>query len=507
MRAKLAILLMAGTLISCGNGSEENPVSPWRNGGDSPSGRRGGQTQREAPAEEAVSVKAFRAEQRPISSFILSNTSLESIHKVTIVARVNALVQSIEVEEGDIVKQGQVVARLDDREIKNNYEQAKIAVDQAEFSLKQAEVRSQLSESNFKRSASLFEQKLISQQEFDQAALTNRTDALALDVSNQQLDAARARLEAAEIQLEYTEIHSSIEGVVTQRLIEVGQRVGANEAVFTVEDFDPLWARIYIPERELTKVSIGQQAKLKLQAIPETDFKAQIRMISPTVDAESGTVKVTLEVRRNGMLRPGMFGTAYLATETHPDAVVIPKRAVIRERDENRVFVVQPDNTVVKKEVTLGFTDEELVEIVSGLDAGDMVVTVGLEGLNEGYPVNVMEIEHLGKDSEIVVAAPPALASNSKPSGSANAPAQGSNPPAARSGPAGGRRGGRGFDPERMKAFLPRLLENPEIKKLYEAKLAADPNFVDDNEKFQAFFNEIRPMMGGFGGGRGRRRP
>ena len=497
MRTKIGILILALIAVACSTGAGDSASSQRRNGGGSRGGGRGHPGA--SAADDAVSVKAFEAIRRPISDFITSNTTLEAIRQVTIAARVNALVESIEVEEGDIVRAGQVVAVLADREISNEFEQAKIAVEQAQFSLQQAEVRSQLSEANFQRSASLLEQKLISRQEFDQAALSNRTDSLAEDVAKRQLEAATSRLAASQIQLDYTEIHSSISGVVTARSIEVGQRVSPNEAAFTVAEFDPLWARIYIPERELTKVSIGQQARLQLQALPERDFQARIRMISPTVDADSGTVKVTLEVNRQGILRPGMFGTAFLATETHADAVVIPKRAVVRERGENRVFVVQADSTVAKKDVTLGFMEEDLVEIVSGLEAGDTVVTVGLEGLNEGYPVNIMARELAGQPTEVVAA--PAPVASTRPPGSAGG-GEG------RRGGERGQRGGRGgFDAERIRAFLPRLLENPEIKKIYESKLAADPNFVQNTAKFQEFFNEIRPMMGG-AGGRGRaRRP
>ena len=492
MRTKIGILILALSAAACSTAADDGPTG--RNGGRG-RGRPGADA-----ADDAVSVKAFAAIRRPISDFITSNTTLEAIRQVTIAARVNALVESIEVEEGDLVREGQVVARLDDREIRNEFEQAKIAVEQAQFSLQQAEVRSQLSESNYQRSASLLEQKLISQQEFDQAALSNRTDSLAMDVTKQQLEASSARLEASQIQLDYTKILSSIGGVVTERLIEVGQRVSPNEAAFSVAEFDPLWARIYIPERDLTKVRVGQVAKLQLQAIPETEFQARIRMISPTVDADSGTVKVTLEVTRQGMLRPGMFGTAFLATETHADAIVIPKRSVVRERDENRVFVVQADGTVAKKEVTLGFTEEDLVEIVTGLEAGEEVVTVGLEGLNEGYPVNVMARELIGRPSEIVAA--PAPATSARPTGQTRADGG-----RRRGGEGGGR---RGFDAERIKAFLPRLLENPEIKKIYDVELAADPNFLDDAAKFQKFFQQIQPLMGGArgAGGRGRgRRP
>ena len=100
---------------------------------------------------EAVSVKAYKALKQPISTFILSNTSLEAIRKVTVFARVNAIVERLGVEEGSVVKRGQVVAWLDEREILNEFSQAEIAVDQAEFTLKQAQVRAELSAAEFER--------------------------------------------------------------------------------------------------------------------------------------------------------------------------------------------------------------------------------------------------------------------------------------------------------------------------------------------------------------------
>ncbi len=452
---------------------------------------------------EAVSVKAFRAVRKPVSSFILSNTTLESIRKVTIFARLNAVVEELLVEEGSRVERNQVLARLDDREIRNELDRARIAVEQADLALEQAKVRSQLSLANFDRSKSLSEQKLISQQEFDQAELTNRTDSLALEVAAEQAKSARAQLEAAQIQLDYTEILSSIEGVVTERLIEVGTRVTPNQAVFSVEDFSPLWARIYIPERELSSLRLRQVAKLKVQAFPEREFQGQIHMISPTVDPESGTEKVTLQVQGyEGVLRPGMFGTVHIATETHPDAIVILKRAVLRERDENRVFVIQDDGTVAKRAVELGFTQENEVEVLSGIREGEPVVTVGQEGLNDGYPVDVLAWEG---GSPVSPVAPTAAEG---PVRAAQPVALTPSPAPAQAGPEQGERGAgrRGSgnwtnpDPEMLKGMLERMLRNPQFKQAYDEKLKENPNLAEDPEALRSFMREMRSRMG-------RRRP
>ncbi|MGW8180820.1 MAG: efflux RND transporter periplasmic adaptor subunit, partial [bacterium] len=218
----------------------------WACSSDSPPagglGRPGGMSQaRPADAEKALSVRASRVSRESISLFVISNTTFESIRDVVVYSKLNAIVAELNVEEGDTIAKGRLLARLDDREIQNEFEQARIAIDQAKVSLQQAEVRAELSAAEQVRAVSLFDQKLISQQEFDQTVLASRTDELAADQAKQQLVAAEARLEGAKIQLEYTNIESPLDGVVTERLVDVGDRVNVNEALFTVQEFPPLW--------------------------------------------------------------------------------------------------------------------------------------------------------------------------------------------------------------------------------------------------------------------------
>ena len=496
MLTRSLLLLLCSVTLACS--SLDSSSDPRGRGGGPRGGMRGGSSA-DGSFEEPVSVKAARVTRRPISSYLLSNTSLESIREVTIYAKVNALVEDLLVEEGNRVAKNQLLAKLDDREIRNEHDQARIAVDQAKLTLEQAKVKSRLSEANYERSEGLRAQRLISAQEHDQAALTNETDALGLKVAVQQRDAAVSRLEAAQLQLEYTEIHSSIEGVVTERLIDVGDRVNVNEALFTVEDFTPLWARIYLPERELSQIRVGQLAELRMQAYPDETFSSAIKMISPTVDSESGTIKVTLEIdRHRNLLRPGMFGTVYIATETRPSALVIPKRAIVRERDEDRVFVVDSENRVEKRAVTIGFREDNALEIASGLSEGEVVVTVGQEGLNDGYPVSILEWED-GPESPAPQPTSPLRASSADetaPAGSRPAPG-GFQPGGER--PRGGPPGGatRSLDPERMKAMLERMAKgSPQIKEAYDAKLTEDPDFLNDPEKLGAFMMEIRSQFG-----------
>lgn len=479
----LVLLVFLMLLSSCGS-DDQIAEANFGSGG---AGRfdRGGEL-------DAISVRAFRADQRPISTYIVSNTTLESIRKVSIFARLNALVDEILVEEGDTVRAGQVMARLDDREIRNEFEQAQIEIQQAEVAVEQAEVKAQLSATNYERAIALYEQKLTSKQEFDQAALTNRTDELAFKNAQRQLEAARARLAAAQLQLEYSEIESSISGVVTARMIEEGDRVNANQEVFSVEEFPPLWARIFVPERSLPRLQVGQIANIRIETFPGREFQARIKMISPTVDVASGTVKVTLELTRPGpLLKPGMFGTVYIATETRPNAVVIPKRAIVRERDRNYVFVVGDDNLAQKREVEAGFSEEEWIEITGGVEAGEAVVTVGHETLSDGYAVNILGWEN---SKETLRRAQAAAVPAEPDSSQALATAR---PVPVEPGRSGAQRGAGPMSPERLEQVFERMMQNSQFKKAWEERLKEDPAVADDFEEKQSFLREMFQKLRG----------
>lgn len=505
MRIQALALLGWVGLVACSDSPGTQAFERGPGGGN-----RGAWARDAAPA---VSVRAYRVERQPISTYILANTSLESIRKVTIYARLNALVQNVSVEEGMQVREGQVLARLDDTEIRMEYAQAQIALDQAQLALQQTDVRAQLSAANYERARTLYEQNLISRQEYDQVSLTTKTDDLGVQTARQQLAAARSRLAAAEVQLGYTDVVSTISGVVTERLIEVGDRINVNQATFVVEDVSPLWARIFVPERDLPRLRLGQGARLRVETFPDQQFEGAIKLINPTVDPTSGTVKVTVEVwQRGNLLRPGMFGTVLVPVETRPDAVVVPRKAIVRERDQNFVFVVQENGTASRRPVTLGVSEDTRMEVISGLSEGEGVVTVGYEGLSDGYAVQILSWENLG--SEPVApevpqwAAQPSAPSPAGASQTAERTAAGpagtpGDPPVAAPGRG---RGGAGFggpvSPERIQQLEQRLLSNPEIRKEYDARLKQDPGLAENPEKKMEFFREVMQRQG-----QGGRRP
>ncbi|MBT3343122.1 MAG: efflux RND transporter periplasmic adaptor subunit [Gemmatimonadetes bacterium] len=342
-------------LQACGGSEEE--------GGSRPSGaQRGAWGDRSGGgATASIPVKTEAVERAEMTSYIETHARLEAERWVDVVSRTQGLVERLAVEEGDEVQAGDVLVQLDKSELKLQMEQARVTLEGAQ--------------ARHDRAEALHERQLVSQEEFEDAI--------------HQLQNAEVNLKAARLQLEYADVRASIAGVVMVRNVEQGDLVRSNEVVFSVADLEPLQARIRVPEKRMTQLRKGQEARVTVDPVPDRVFPAQVRMISPGVDPTSGTVKVTLDIPSNGMLRPGMFATIRIVTDRRPNALVIPKKALVLETDEEDVYVVR-EGKAERVQVDLGYVDGDRVEVRGGLRPGDQVVTVGHEGLKEGASVRVV---------------------------------------------------------------------------------------------------------------------
>lgn len=264
---------------------------------------------------EAVPVKITKVEKRDIEIFLVNNSTLEPEKQVDILARTSGIVKDILVEEGDFVESNDPLAKLDDEELLLEIEEAK--------------VRKENAERVYKRSLETFKDNIISEEEVEDKKL--------------QLDTALVALERKRLEYKYTTIESPIDGVIVNRSIEKGDNVKKDQMVFQVADFEPILARIYVPEKDLNKIEEGQTARIVSEFLPEMEFKGTVKLISPIVDPASGTAKVTIEIAglTKGVLRPGAFVSVYTIVGQHEDALVIPKKALILEAETDEVFVVR----------------------------------------------------------------------------------------------------------------------------------------------------------------------
>ena len=376
------LLLGALTLLAgCGSGDNGGPSAggPHRESGNrrqpGSSSQRGGHPGSATPGrggspsgppaaagERGVPVEVAAVERRPIALYFETQGVLEAEQEVDVVARTAGPIVELKVEEGRRVRKDQLLARIDDREMK-----AQLSV---------SEVRLGETKQAYERAKALTNSGLISQETVDQALAS--------------YEAAQGDYERLKIQLQYTEIRAPYSGLIVARYVKFAQNVGVNERLFRLSDFDPLLCPIQVPEKELRRLHKGQPARLEVDAWPEETFDARVLRVSPVIDSGSGTVKVTLEVDGKDKLRPGMFASAFLEMESKPEALVVPKSALALDSLEDTVFIFQ-DGTAERRVLELGFRSQDSLEVVHGLSEGELVIVVGQDGLSAGTPVEVLK--------------------------------------------------------------------------------------------------------------------
>jgi membrane fusion protein (multidrug efflux system) len=342
---KLLLILLAGALalqVGCGRG-----------GGGNGNGDQ---------EEVMVPVEIGLVTIGDIGSYFTGTATLEAEDETEVVAKVGGVVKALFIEEGDYVTAGQVLAKLDDEKIS-------VQMEQATANLRKLE-------NEFQRSQELYDENLISLQEFQRVKY--------------EYEHQKATYDLARLDLEYTSIRAPISGVVAERLIKVGNMVLPNQAVFQVTDLDPLLAVLHVPERQIGKLRVGHVAALKVDALDNAEFSGRVERISPVVDPGTGTVKVTIEARDEmRRLKPGMFARVHIVHDVHENAVLVPRDAVIEEDNESSVFVVR-DSIAVRQIVETGFVNSVHIEVTSGLGDGDTVVTTGKGSLKDSTRVEVV---------------------------------------------------------------------------------------------------------------------
>jgi len=326
-------------------------------------GKNGEAKDKEQEDVVLIPVEVSRVSTDDISALLTGTATLEAEEEAEVVAKTSEIVIEILVEEGMPVKKGQVLARLENKMLAIEVQQAQADINKLQ--------------NDFNRNKELFAKNLISKEEFQNVRF--------------QYDAQKAQFDKAKLNLEYTSIKAPISGVVAARYIKNGNMVNLNQPVFKIVNFNPLIALLYVPEVDIHKIKLGQKAEISLDATNGTAYQGSVWRISPIVDPESGTVKVTVAVKDEyGALKPGMFARVKIIYDTHENSLLIPKHAILSEDGSETVFVIK-DSTAIRQVVETGYSNDLYFEIISGLSPGDQVVVVGQNGLKDSSKVEIVQ--------------------------------------------------------------------------------------------------------------------
>lgn len=316
----------------------------------------------EKPEETLIPVETTTVSRGTISSYLLYSSNLETEKMTDVYSRVQGLIEKINLEEGIYVTKGQVLLELE--------------ADEYILAEEKARVEYQQKQSAHDRSKAMADKNLLSNEEYETAKYS--------------VEAARIAWEQAKLNLKYTRITSPLTGVIGERLCREGDRIQPTDKLFTVVNTDEMIAVVHIPEKEIGTIVKGQQTFIYSDHLSDELFQGWIKRVSPVVDPESGTFKVTIGVRnKNNKLRPGMFVNSRIVTSTHKDAILIPKTAIIYENENMNVFVVR-DSIAYKIKLDVGYQDHEKIESLTSIEEGDKIILVGQAGLKDQTKVKVV---------------------------------------------------------------------------------------------------------------------
>ena len=353
------------------NSGQARTVSTTAQEGEENSAKKGGE---EGEQDKAVPVEVHELGLGSIEALLRSTANLEVESQAAVFAQTTGIVKQLLVEEGDRVERGALLLKIED--------------DQQRSRLRKAESQLDKQRRENERYAKLFKNKLISEQEYNE--------------SRYQLEQLQIAVDDARRDLAYTAVRAPIRGTISNRAINLGERVQAGAHLFDIVDFDTLVARIYIPEKELRQVAVGQQARVSAKTLGETSYAGRVERISPVVDPQNGTVKVTVAVGHHPGLRPGMYTDVALVTRTEDGVLLLPKRAVVYDRDRTFVYKVGEGGRVSKIAFEIELSDKNFVkpmdagknlpatESTGGLAEGDMVVVAGQIGIKNGTVVEIV---------------------------------------------------------------------------------------------------------------------
>ena len=304
---------------------------------------------------------------------------------VDVVPRTGGRLVTVNVQLGDAVRRGQLLAKLEDFEIVEQVKQAEASLEVARATIRQREADLKVAELNFDRSKNLYQRQLLAKQALDDAESRYMAAEAQIDLSKAQAQQTSARLEELQINLGNTRIVSPVDGFVGKRNVDPGAWVSQNAPIVSVVEISSLRLVANVVEKDLRLVNTGDPATVEVDAYPGDLFKGQIARVSPVLDPATRTATMEVEIpNRDNRLKPGMYARVLLIIEERKGTTLVPKIAVVDFDGKRGVWIPGGENKVQFRETKLGIEDPERIEVLDGLKPGDRIVTEGAGSLRAG---------------------------------------------------------------------------------------------------------------------------
>ena len=341
-----------------------------------------------------VEVEAEAARLGTIQTTIHVTGTVKAAQEAKIGTKVSGRVEVVEVDEGDRVKEGDSLVVLEQIDFELSVREAEAASKNARAAVSVSKVSSQKAKSDFERYVKLSKQEVISEQQFEDVDTAKRVAEENLKLARTGLAQAQARLESARQRLSDSVIRAPFDGVVVGKMTNEGEFVGAGSPPLVwLMDLSSIKIDVGVPEEHSGKVSVGQDAKVSVDAFPDMTFVGKAITVNPRVDVSSRSFNVQIEAKNSDpdhFLNWGMFARIALITGQKPDAVIVPDKALVTVEGKRLLYVVE--NSIARqREIEVGASDNGNVEILSGVKPGELVIVEGNWALSDGQEVIIIQ--------------------------------------------------------------------------------------------------------------------
>ena len=303
--------------------------------------------------------------------------SLAPLSSATIKSKVSGVVEATTVQEGMVVSEGQVLARIDQADLRARLQQQQAMLDEAQAKLSMAT-------KNEGNSQALLKQKYISQNAFDATQNT-------VDLARANVKSAAAMVDIARIALNDGVIKAPIGGVISKRHVQAGEKLAPDMPVYSIVNLSELTLEAQVPASEIPRVKVGQDVSFKVDGFQKREFAGKVARINPTTEAGSRAMLVYISVRNDdGALRGGMFAKGSIVTDRSQVMPIVPLTALHDDKGNQVVYKIE-GGKVVAQPVKLGLRndDEGYAEVTEGLDKGVNVIVSKLDSVKPGAQVKL----------------------------------------------------------------------------------------------------------------------
>lgn len=321
-----------------------------------------------------------------------ANGEIFATELINIGTQVSGQIKKLYVKLGDSVKQGDIIAEIDDKTQKNSVENKKAQLLIYKAKLDSAKVAYEIAKSQFERESELFKNKATSKQDFENTKNKLAIASSTIKELNAQISQAQAALDTAQIDLSYTKILAPKDGVVVSVLVEEGQTINANQSTPTIvyiADLSSMKLKMQIAEGDITKIKVGTKVEYSILSELDRKFKAVVSSIDPALttlsdgrySSNSSSANAvyyyaqSIVQNKDGLLRIGMSTQNSLLIQEVEDAIIVPSVAIKKDGKNHFVNVLKADNSVEKRVVSIGISDGINTQILNGVSENDEIIT------------------------------------------------------------------------------------------------------------------------------------